>query len=65
MPIKLNLWRSNPDIERALKAARAGGLDPTAVRIDPRTGMITVLTAKAEPKSDVDREFEEFEAHHG
>jgi hypothetical protein len=72
MPVKEGYSVSNVplkfkdrDVQRVIRAARSAGLDPTAVRVDPRTGMITVLTAKAEPKSDVYRELEEFETRHG
>lgn len=55
----------NRDVQRAIRAAKSAGLDPTAVRVDTRTGAITVLAAKAEPKSELDRELAEFEARHG
>jgi hypothetical protein len=52
------------DVQRVIRAARSAGLNPTAVRVDPRTGMITVLTGKTEA-SHLDRELEEFDANHG
>jgi hypothetical protein len=56
------------DIKRVIKAARDAGIDPSGVRVNPKTGEITVIgrsTSALEPKNDLDRELEKFEAHHG
>jgi hypothetical protein len=56
------------DIRRAVKAARASGIDPVAIEVNPRTGAIKVMGDKAattEQQSDLDRELEEFDARHG
>jgi hypothetical protein len=35
------------DLQRAIRAARAAGLDPVAVTVNPRSGAITVHDARA------------------
>jgi hypothetical protein len=35
------------DVQRAIRAARSAGLDPGAVEINPRTGLIRVIGSKA------------------
>lgn len=56
------------DVRRVIKAARSAGLEPTGVEVNPVTGSIKVITGKDHPgerKTDLDRELEEFKAHHG
>jgi hypothetical protein len=56
------------DIKRVIRAARAAGLDPTSVEVDPKTGKIKVMgnkAATADQQTNLDRELEEFEARHG
>jgi hypothetical protein len=45
------------DIERAIRAARAAGLDPVSIEVDPHSGRITVTNSKAagEQKNDLDQ----------
>lgn len=39
------------DVRRVIKAARAAGLDPAAVEVDPNTGKIKVHTREASETS--------------
>lgn len=48
----------------ALKQARRAGVEVVRYEVEA-DGKIIVVTGKSEPKSDTDRELEEFEAHHG
>jgi type II secretory pathway component PulM len=52
---KTKLAFRDTEVQRVIRAAnKATGLDPTAVRVDPRTGEITVLFDKAKPMSGSD-----------
>jgi hypothetical protein len=45
------------------KQASKAGIEVACYEVEP--GKITVVTGKPEPKSDLDRELEEFDARHG
>jgi hypothetical protein len=51
------------DLTRALRAARAAGLEVWGYEVDPGTGKITVKTGLIGPKEPVD-EFERWKAAH-
>jgi hypothetical protein len=54
------------DIKRVIKVARAEGIDPTAVEVNPATGAIKVTGSKAAPEqTNLDRELAEFQERHG
>ena len=40
------------DLTRAIKAARAAGMEPTSARIDPNGGIVLGFTAEAAPPED-------------
>jgi hypothetical protein len=56
-------------LTRALKGAKAAGIDVERVEIDP-DGKIAIVTSKPDdalarnPQEDLDRELEEFRARH-
>ena len=53
------------DVTRALRAARAAGLQVAGYEIDPVTGKIIVKTASTAGTADpVVDEFEKWKAHH-
>jgi hypothetical protein len=57
MARRQNLYRQ-ADITRALRAARAAGIDVASVEIDPATGKITITThgtSGAEQITDLDK----------
>ena len=42
------------DVVRAVKAAKAAGIDASQVKVDPNTGEITVGPVPGEPNNDLD-----------
>jgi hypothetical protein len=42
------------DVKRVIRAARAAGLEPVAVEVDPLSGRITVTTSKSSVSSSSD-----------
>jgi hypothetical protein len=53
------------DVTRALRAARAAGLEVTGYEIEPTTGKIVVTTAgRASPPSTPDAALEQWLANH-
>jgi hypothetical protein len=54
------------DVARLVRAAKAAGLHVTGIRVD-KSGAIEVVIGEpvVQPKDDLDRELEEFEARHG
>ena len=48
---------------RSRRQASKAGIEVACYEVEP--GKITVVTGKPEPKSDLDRELEEFDARHG
>jgi hypothetical protein len=52
------------DITRALRAARAAGLEVSGYEIDPVTGKITITTASAGDEKKPADEFEKWKASH-
>jgi hypothetical protein len=54
------------DVERVIRAARAGGIDVDSVTVNPRTGEITVAAKGAAlAVDDLDAELAAFEERHG
>ena len=57
------------DVERALRAAKAVGLEVARFEVDPKSGRIIVVTPAGDKvvsdQGDLDRELAEFKARHG
>ena len=56
------------DLTRALKAAKAAGLDVSGFKFDPKSGEIAVFAgarSNGALENDLDRELREFEKNHG
>jgi hypothetical protein len=56
--------RKPPTLASALKQASKAGIDNVRYEVEP-DGKIVIVTGKPEPKSETDRELEEFNARHG
>jgi hypothetical protein len=39
----------NRDIQRAVRATKSAGLDPVAVEVNPKSGVIRILTSSSPP----------------
>jgi hypothetical protein len=63
-PAKPKRSKRRTTLAGALKQASKAGVEVVRYEVEA-DGKIVVVTSKSEPKSDTDRELEEFEAHHG